>query len=60
MDTVGWYIATLHQMMGHRPAARFLGMPIEEGEENDCVLCQFERGAATKEEVERAIGERRE
>ena len=56
MDTVGWFIATLHQMLGHRAAGVYLGMPYEEGEERDCLLCKYEKGEATKDEVEEAIG----
>jgi hypothetical protein len=56
MDTVGWYIATLHQILGHRTAARVLGQEVIEGEQADCILCRYENGTATREEVERQIG----
>ena len=38
MDTIGWYLATLHQILGHRVAANYLGMPVEEGEQANCIL----------------------
>lgn len=57
MDPIGWYIATLHQMLGHRAAASFIGEPVTEGEQADCILCRFERGEATKDEVEQQIGQ---
>jgi hypothetical protein len=56
MDHVGVFIATLHQMLGHDKAAAFLGMPVEPGEQANCVLCLYERGRATKQEVQDAIG----
>jgi hypothetical protein len=59
MDTIGWYLATLHQMLGHRAAAAVLGQPVQEGEQADCILCKFEKGEATREEVEQRIGESR-
>jgi hypothetical protein len=54
MDTVGWYICTLHQMLGHRTAARILGEPV--GDMAQCVLCRYEKGEATREDVERQVG----
>jgi hypothetical protein len=56
MDHVGVFIATLHQLLGHRKAAAWLGERYEEGEERDCVLCLYERGLATKQEVQDRIG----
>jgi len=58
LDTVGWFIASLHQFLGHRAAAHYLGMPVEEGEQADCILCQYENGTATREAVIERIGSR--
>lgn len=54
MDTIGWYIATTHQMLGHDKAAAVLGQPPLN--KNACILCLFERGKATKDQVIAAIG----
>jgi hypothetical protein len=54
MDTIGWYLASLHHTLGHRATARFLGMP--EGDLADCILCRYERGEVTKAEVIERIG----
>lgn len=56
MDTIGWFIATLHQIMGHDKAAAVLGQaPYNK---NMCILCQYERGDAgiTKQMVIDRIG----
>ena len=41
MDTIGWFIATLHGLLGHDQAAAFMGVPA--GEKSECVLCEYER-----------------
>jgi len=56
MDTIGWFIATLHQLLGHRVTANFLGEPVEEGEMAQCVLCLYAKGKATKDEVIERLG----
>jgi hypothetical protein len=56
MDTVAWFLASLHQLIGHRATANFLGQPVVEGEQADCILCRYEQGMATKAEVEERIG----
>ena len=56
LDTIGWYIATMHQLLGHRAAANFLGESVEEGEVAQCILCRYEKGEATKDEVIERIG----
>jgi hypothetical protein len=54
MDTVGWYIATLHQMLGHDKTAAALGeAPYNK---NTCILCLYEKGEATKDDVIERIG----
>jgi hypothetical protein len=40
MDTIGWFIATTHQLLGHDKAAVVLGVPA--GDPADCLICQFE------------------
>lgn len=54
MDVIGWYIATLHQLLGHDKAAAYLGQAPYNA--NTCVLCLFERGKATREDVINRIG----
>ena len=40
MDPIGWFIATLHQLLGHDKAAAYLGQP--PGNRDDCILCAYE------------------
>ena len=54
MDTIGWFIATLHQMLGHDKAATFLGEPPLD--KRMCILCIYEKGHATQDEVIAQIG----
>jgi hypothetical protein len=54
MDTIGWYIATLHQTLGHTTAARYLGQPV--GDRTTCILCRYEKGQATREDVIERLG----
>lgn len=54
LDTVGWYIATLHQMMGHQKAAAVIGEDV--GDSTLCILCLYEKGEATKNEVIERLG----
>lgn len=56
MDTLGWYIATLHQMIGHDRTAAVLGQSV--GDKQLCVLCKYEAGRATRQEVIDRIGRR--
>lgn len=41
MDIFGWFVANVHQMLGHDTAAAFIGQP--SGSKNDCLLCQYDR-----------------
>lgn len=41
MDPYGWYIATMHGLLGHDTAARFIGQP--PGDKTVCVLCIYEK-----------------
>lgn len=54
LDTVGWFIATLHQTLGHHTAERFLGEPARD--RADCILCRYDAGTATREDVVERIG----
>lgn len=54
LDTVGWFIVNLHQMLGHRSAARYLGQQI--GDMNACILCQYDRCEVTRDQVIEQIG----
>ena len=40
MDVIGWYIGTLHQLLGHDKASVVLGVPA--GDKSQCSLCRFE------------------
>lgn len=41
MDTIGWFIATTHGLLGHDTTAAYLGQP--PGDRTRCVLCAYER-----------------
>jgi hypothetical protein len=41
MDRIGWYIATLHSLVGHNTAARYLGQPA--GDRSECIICRYEQ-----------------
>jgi hypothetical protein len=56
VDGIAHFLASLHQLIGHRATANFLGQPVEEGEQADCVLCRYEQGQATRAEVVERIG----
>jgi hypothetical protein len=56
MDAIGWFIATLHQILGHDKAAAVLSQPPYN--KATCVLCLYERGDATKQDVIDQIGTR--
>ncbi len=55
MDTIGWYIATLHSILGHDTAARVIGEP--PGDRSECVICRYDRHptAANRAAVEEAL-----
>jgi hypothetical protein len=40
LDTIGWFIATSHQLPGHDKAAALLGVP--PGDKGDCLICAYE------------------
>ena len=41
MDTIGWYVATMHSLIGHDKTAAFIGQP--SGDKDACLICQYER-----------------
>lgn len=41
MDLIGWYIATLHDLLGHDIAAAVLG--VHPGDKAECLICAYER-----------------
>jgi hypothetical protein len=41
MDAIGWFLATIHGLLGHQGASRYLG--ITPGDPRHCSLCQYER-----------------
>ena len=54
LDTISWFICTLHDAIGHDATAAFLGEPI--GDKQQCILCQHQRGEATKDDVIEQLG----
>ena len=55
MDAIGWFVATLHDLIGHDPAAAFIGQP--PGDRDDCLLCRHQRepNDLTRQAVIRAL-----
>jgi len=41
MDPIGWFIGTLHQLIGHDTTAAIIGA--SSGDKSACLLCQYER-----------------
>jgi hypothetical protein len=41
MDGIGWFIGTLHELIGHDAAAAVMGA--SSGDKDACLLCQYER-----------------
>lgn len=41
MDAIGWYVATMHSLLGHDKAALALGAP--PGDQRECVICAYEQ-----------------
>jgi hypothetical protein len=40
LDTIGWFIATLHSRLGHDKAAAVIG--VSPGDKSACLICQYE------------------
>lgn len=55
MDTIGWFIATLHDLIGHDQAAAVIGVP--SGDKASCLLCKHQRepNDITRQAVIRAL-----
>lgn len=53
MDPIAWLIANLHLVLGHNKTAVFLGVPA--GDKAECIICKFDRGEATREDVITAL-----
>lgn len=55
LDHVGWFIATMHSLVGHDTTAAFCGQP--PGDRSACVICAYERQptAARKRAVIEAL-----
>ncbi len=41
MDAIGWYIATMHALLGHDAASDALGQ--DRGDKTKCVICRYEQ-----------------
>lgn len=56
LDTIGWFTATTHQLLGHDKTAAVLGQP--PGDRSQCVICAYEREPTEdrRQAVTRAIG----
>lgn len=55
LHPVGWLIANLHSLLGHRKTAAFLGQ--DPGDEAACLICRYENypSAANRQAVLRAL-----
>ncbi len=55
MDLIGWYLATMHSIVGHDTTARFIGAPT--GDRAECVICRYDRNptAENRRAVEQAL-----
>lgn len=55
MDAIGWYIATMHALLGHDKAADAIGQ--DRGDKDKCVICAYEQQltADSKRAVEEAL-----
>ena len=49
MDSIGWFIATTHQLLGHDKAAAVIGEP--PGDKASCLLCQYEQAPGADQAV---------
>lgn len=58
MDPIGWFIATLHQVLGHDKTAAVIGAT--PGDKDACLICQYERHPSdtTRQAVIRALAPR--
>jgi hypothetical protein len=42
LDRIGWYVATLHSLLGHDKTAAYIGA--EAGDRENCLICAYEQG----------------
>lgn len=56
LDTISWYILTLHQLLGHDKASVALGQDPRVYDKADCIACMYEQGLATKDAVIERMG----
>ena len=42
LDRFGYFVLTLHDLMGHVATARYLGQDI--GDESQCIACRYSNG----------------
>ena len=56
LDSFGWFIWTMHQLLGHQKASVAIG--VDPGDEEECTLCLFDRGEADIYDVIRALSGR--
>jgi hypothetical protein len=56
LDTIGWFICTLHQALGHRAAATVVGDQVRADDMETCILCRYDRGEVTKADVIERLG----
>lgn len=56
MDPIGWFIASLHQLIGHDKTAAVINEP--PGDKSQCVMCIYEADPtnANQDAVIKAIG----
>jgi hypothetical protein len=52
MDAIGWYMAVMHQVLGHDKAAQVFGVPA--GDKTACLICRYE---ADPTDLNRAVVE---
>jgi hypothetical protein len=50
MDTISWFLATMHQAIGHDKTAAYIGAA--PGDKNECILCWYEAGRLSRNDVE--------
>jgi len=54
LDSIGWFIVTMHQLIGHDKTAVVIG--VDTGDKAACIICLYEAGKATSYDVIQAIG----
>jgi hypothetical protein len=49
LDTIGWFIATTHQLLGHDKAASVIGVP--PGNSTECAICRYEKTHSEEDRI---------